>query len=246
MSKIKLLAQTDRTVTLRRADFETLLDAAEDKVDLTVVESHRAYEKRVGWNVARRNYLTRDEAERALAGESLVRIWREKRGMTQRALAEAARVSPAYLAEIEAGKKPGSKEAVQRLAQVLEVPMENLMDGTPPISAATLQPVTRSDKAAARLAKLAEAGGDEQQLADEARLIVAEWIEIADRDGVRHQIKAAIWALRNATTALSTEWARRSIEQDRIHDTGAARRLRNVSRALEAAIDALTAESRSL
>lgn len=246
MSKIKLLAQTNRTVTLHRADFEALLEAAEDKSDLAAVRNHRAHERRAGWPTARRDYLTRTEAERALAGESLVRIWRQKRGMNQRALAEAARVSTAYLAEIEAGKKPGSKDAVQRLAQILEVPMENLMSDDKPAAPAALRPVTRSDKAAARLAKLAEEDGEPEQLADEARRIVAEWIGIADRDGVRHQVNAAIWALRSTISEMSAGWAQRSIEQDRIHDIGAARRMRRISVSLEAAIDALATESRAI
>ena len=50
-----------------------------------------------------------------------------KRGMTQRALADAAGVSPSYLAEIEAKRKPGSVEATRRLARALAVPMEHLV-----------------------------------------------------------------------------------------------------------------------
>jgi transcriptional regulator with XRE-family HTH domain len=242
MTKIKVLAQTDKTVTLRRADFQALLAAAEDNVDLAAVDKHRAEEKRVGWDVAKRNYLSRSEAERGLDGENLVRIWREKRGMTQRALAEAAQVTVSYLAEIEGGKKPGSRDALQRLAQILEVPMESLAERPEP----SLRPVTRSEKAAERLARLAEEGGGRDRLADEAHTIVSEWLEIAERDGVRHQVKAAIGTLESIITAISTEWAERSIEQDRIHDTGTARRLKRISDALEAAIDVLHAEYRKL
>ena len=36
-----------------------------------------------------------------------MKVWHEECGLTQRALAEQARVSPSYLAEIETGKKPG-------------------------------------------------------------------------------------------------------------------------------------------
>ncbi len=127
MSAIKPLAETPETVTLTRADFDALLRAAEDAADLASVEAHRAYEDRVGRETARRNYLTSEEARRLLDGASAVRVWREKRETTQRALAEAAEVAVGYLAEIEGGKKPGSASALRRIARVLDVPMEHLV-----------------------------------------------------------------------------------------------------------------------
>ncbi|MGH7001414.1 MAG: hypothetical protein ACREEA_07900, partial [Stellaceae bacterium] len=64
--------------------------------------------------------------------------------------------------------------------------------------------------------------------------------------GLQHELDGVLHgdahALEAATTMLSTEWAQRSIEQDRIHNTDAAQRMRRTSSALEAAIDALHAE----
>lgn len=242
MTKIKLLSQTDKTVTLRRTDFQALLAAAEEHVDLAGVEKHRAEEKRLGWDVARRNYLTRGEADRALEGESLVRIWREKRGMTQRAVSEAAQVAVSYLAEIESGKKPGSRDALQRIGQILEVPLEQLTNAGAP----SLQPVTRSEKAAERLAKLAETTADRDRLAEEARVIVREWLDIAERDGVRHQVRAAIWSLRSLVTDLSSNWARIAIKKDQDNDQEGARRARRIANVLDAATDPLSEESRDI
>lgn len=127
MTEIKILAETPDTVTLRRTDFKALVAAAEDAADLAAVRAHRAYEDRVGWPAARRNYLSRREAQRLLDGESPVRVWREKRGLSQRALAAAAQISPSYLAEIESGRKPGSKNALLGIATVLEVLFEELV-----------------------------------------------------------------------------------------------------------------------
>lgn len=127
MSAIKLLSQTQETVTLRRKDFESLLQAVEDRTDREAVARHRSYEKGVGWDAAKRSYLTREETERLLNGESPVRLWRMKRGMTQRVLAEAAHVGSSYLAEIEGGKKPGSAAALARIGSALEVPIEYLV-----------------------------------------------------------------------------------------------------------------------
>ncbi|HXQ65277.1 MAG TPA: helix-turn-helix transcriptional regulator [Alphaproteobacteria bacterium] len=127
MTEIKILAETPDTVTLRRADFQALVAAAADAADLAAVRAHSTYEDRVGWQAARRNYLSRREVLRLLDGESPVRVWREKRGLSQRALAAAAQISPSYLAEIETGRKPGSKNALLAVATVLEVLLEDLV-----------------------------------------------------------------------------------------------------------------------
>ena len=62
-----------------------------------------------------------------LDGQSALATWRNRAGLTQRALATAAEISPSYLAEIEAGKKPGSAAAIRAVARVLNVPMEMLV-----------------------------------------------------------------------------------------------------------------------
>ena len=86
-----------------------------------------AHEEKFGKKVARRDYMTGDELRRILDDESPVKVWREKRGLSQRALAEQSGVSPSYLAEIETGKNPGSADALRKLSRVLENPMENLV-----------------------------------------------------------------------------------------------------------------------
>jgi len=66
MRRIKVISETRNTVTLRKADFESLLKAAEDAVDSSAVRVHRAQEKSLGWDAARRMYFTREEAERRI------------------------------------------------------------------------------------------------------------------------------------------------------------------------------------
>ncbi len=127
MTAIRLLGETENTVTLSRADWNTLLEEADNAADLAAVRSRNAHEAAVGVDQARRDYLTGEEAARLLDGESPVRIWREKRDMTQRALAIEAGVSQSYLSEVEARRKPGSAEALLRLAGVLRIGMENLV-----------------------------------------------------------------------------------------------------------------------
>ena len=121
------IAETSKTVTLRKRDWQALMARLEDLEDIAAIEERLAHEKKVGKAVARRDYMTSDELRRILDDESPVKVWRDKRGLSQRALAEQAGVSPSYLAEIETGKKPGSADALRKLSRVLEIPMENLM-----------------------------------------------------------------------------------------------------------------------
>lgn len=108
----------------------------EDAEDRAAVAERRAHEKAVGKAVARRDYLTADEVRRLLAGESPIRLWRLKRGLTQRALAAAAGVSASYLAEIERGRKPGSANALVRLARALGTAIDDLVTEAPPAAGA--------------------------------------------------------------------------------------------------------------
>jgi ribosome-binding protein aMBF1 (putative translation factor) len=127
----RLLAETGTTVTLRKRDWKALIARMEDIEDREAMAAVLAYEDQVGEEVARRDYLTSDELRRILADESPVKVWREKRGLSQRELAEKAVVSASYLAEIETGKKPGSAEALRKLSRVLAISMENLMSHPP-------------------------------------------------------------------------------------------------------------------
>ena len=71
-------------------------------------------------------YLPIELARRLMAGEVPVPVWRQHRGLSARALASRAGVSAAYLSQIETGKKPGSFDAMAKLARALGVDMEDL------------------------------------------------------------------------------------------------------------------------
>jgi DNA-binding XRE family transcriptional regulator len=127
MNGVRILSETRDAVTISRDDWTHLLSELEDALDRGAVAERRRREAGKGRQAARRNYLTGREARRLLAGESPVKVWREKRGRSQRELAAAAGVSPAYLAEIETRRKPGSVLALARLAGALEVQIEDLI-----------------------------------------------------------------------------------------------------------------------
>ena len=110
----------DDEVILRRADYDELIRRIEDLEDRGTVE-------RVKKEKSRR-YVPVEVVRRLIAGEeSKVKVWREYRGLTLRALAEKADIAPAYLSEIETGKKPGSVKALAALARALDVQIEALI-----------------------------------------------------------------------------------------------------------------------
>jgi DNA-binding XRE family transcriptional regulator len=120
------VAETHDTVTLRRADYEALLEALEDVAD---VASVRAAEARV--EAGSSEFLPIEMLEQLLTGASPVRLWRQHRGLSAQALARAAKISPSYLSEIEAGKRPGSLAVVTRIAAALQVSLDDLARAWP-------------------------------------------------------------------------------------------------------------------
>jgi hypothetical protein len=118
---IRPLAEDGDTVLLRRADYEALVRHAEDAVDAAQVRGAEA-----GVAAGEDEYVPIEITKRLMAGEAPVRVWREHRGQTARALATRAGISPAYLSQIETGKKPGSFDAMAKLARALGVDMEDL------------------------------------------------------------------------------------------------------------------------
>jgi ribosome-binding protein aMBF1 (putative translation factor) len=118
---IRPLAENGATVLLRRADYDALVRAAEDAADAAQI---REAETRV--RAGEDEYVPIELTRRLMAGEVPVRIWREHRGLSARTLAGRAGVSVAYLSQIETGKKPGSFDAMAKLARALGVDMEDL------------------------------------------------------------------------------------------------------------------------
>jgi ribosome-binding protein aMBF1 (putative translation factor) len=111
----------DDNVILRRSEYDALMRRIEDLEDGHIVERTRSEKNR--------RYMPVDVVKRLVSGEeSKVRVWREHRGLTLRALAQKAEIAPAYLSEIETRKKPGSVKAVAALARTLDVQIEALID----------------------------------------------------------------------------------------------------------------------
>lgn len=62
-----------------------------------------------------------------LDGENPIKVWREHRGLTQQQLAERAGISPAYLSQLETGKRVGSKGVLLAIAHALNILLDDLV-----------------------------------------------------------------------------------------------------------------------
>lgn len=102
-------------------DYERLLDLAEDQVDIATAE--RAEQRRV----AGEEYVPFEMVNAIIDGESALRVWRKYRGLTQRQLADAAKVRKSTVSEIEGGKAQGKPAVWRALADVLKVTVDDIL-----------------------------------------------------------------------------------------------------------------------
>lgn len=66
-------------------------------------------------------------ADRLIAKESPIKVFREHRNLSQSGLAKAAKTSAAYLSQIETGRRTGSVKLLRRLAEALRVGLDDLV-----------------------------------------------------------------------------------------------------------------------
>ncbi|AWY99996.1 MAG: helix-turn-helix transcriptional regulator [Rhodobiaceae bacterium] len=99
-------------------EYERLKRAAEDIVDIKA-----ANEALLG---DRADLIPAEVVHRIADGENPVRVWREHRGLKGVELARAAGISPAYLSEIETGKKDGTFRTMTAIGHCLGLPLDDL------------------------------------------------------------------------------------------------------------------------
>ena len=109
-------------ITIPLEEYKALKLAAEDFADLA------AYDRAMG-AIARgeEELIPSAYAKRMIDGENPVRVWRDYRGLTQVALSELSGVNRVQIADIEAGRKTGSIETVRKLADALNVAIDDLV-----------------------------------------------------------------------------------------------------------------------
>lgn len=99
----------ERLVLLSEADYAALVEAAEDAAD------------------GEEELLPSAMVERILNGENRIRVWREHRGLTAKALAETAGIAQPFLSQIETGKREGTVDTLRKIAQALSVTIDDLV-----------------------------------------------------------------------------------------------------------------------
>ena len=108
-------------VVLPWADYQALLEAAEDSIDGALLD---AFRKKL---VSGEDETIPDAVvEALLTGANPVKVWREYRGLTQDALAAQAGISKAYLCQIETGKRQGAIKTLRVIAAALGVTVDDL------------------------------------------------------------------------------------------------------------------------
>ena len=114
------------TVTLTRAEYEALIERAEEAEDLAAIAAAEAREAAHGKLSARTDYLPIELVRRLAAGDHPIGIWRTHRGLSRDRLAAAAGIAPSQLGAIEARRRPGSFAALTKLAKALDVSLDEL------------------------------------------------------------------------------------------------------------------------
>lgn len=105
-------------ITIPRAEYDRLREAAEDLADLM------AYDRAVA---AGGESIPAEAVDRLVNGESPLRVFRELRTLTQTSLAQRSGVNRVQIADIEAGRSAGSVETMRKLAVALAVTIDDLV-----------------------------------------------------------------------------------------------------------------------
>lgn len=111
----------NETVTIPKVEYERLCALEEDLTDLRAALT---IEARISQGTD--ELVPAQVADRIVDGESPLRVWREHRGFSQSGLARKTGVSRVQIVEIEGGRSSGSVRTLRRLADVLQVSVDDI------------------------------------------------------------------------------------------------------------------------
>lgn len=103
------------------ADYVQLMKRLELAEDLRAYDQAKA-ELKAGTD----EVVPGDVVDRLAAGEPPLRVWREYRGLSQQALADAAGLGKSYICQLEAGTRKGSVGTLRALASALNLDLDDL------------------------------------------------------------------------------------------------------------------------
>lgn len=112
----------ERLVVMPEAEYRALLAAAEETADRDSLRAFRAKLAR-----GEEEWVPAAVADRLIAGENPIRVWREHRRMTLAELAQAAGIATAYLSQMETGKRTGRIETLKSIATALKLTVDDIV-----------------------------------------------------------------------------------------------------------------------
>ena len=104
-------------VLVPKAAYERMLAALDDRDDVRAYDAAKA---------AQLEMVPAMVADRLLAGENAIRVWREHRELSQQQLAGLGGISKPYLSQIENGLRTGKIGVLRKLAAALRLDLEDL------------------------------------------------------------------------------------------------------------------------
>ena len=121
-AKILTHEGTPTFAVISYADYKRLLELAELAEDRSTLDAaKRALEN------GEDEILPAEMVDRLLDGENPLKVWRGFRGFTQRQLAERAGITTAHVSQIEGGKREASVKVLRKLADALDVDLDDLV-----------------------------------------------------------------------------------------------------------------------
>jgi DNA-binding XRE family transcriptional regulator len=112
----------ENMIALSESDYYALILTDEDRADIAIVDN---FYRRLA--AGEEEMIPSEMVDRILNGKNLTRVWREHRGLTIKALAAMIDVAPAYLSQIETGKRDGTVKTMQRIAKALGLKLDDLV-----------------------------------------------------------------------------------------------------------------------
>lgn len=112
------MTDTD-TITLTRAEYEDLIDARDHAQAMRDIATGAV------------ETLTGAEVDAYLASPTNLAFWRRHRNLTQTALASLVGIAQPSLAQAETGRRGLAVDTYAKLAKVLKVRIEDLLDNRP-------------------------------------------------------------------------------------------------------------------
>lgn len=107
---------------LPKAEYDSMLEALRDKQDVLRAEIFRLKVER-----GDEELIPAEFVNRMIDGENKIKVWRDFRGMSAKALADAAGLSAPYVSQIESGAREGSLDAMKKIAEALKVTIDELV-----------------------------------------------------------------------------------------------------------------------